>query len=315
MRSFRNAFTLIELLVVIAIIAILAAILFPVFAQAKLAAKKTVDLSNIKQISLGAMMYATDSDDYFPRNDYLGIGRQTWAPFTYREAIAPYVKNGVQNVSWIMTNPNTTGPLADTGLWNTTTGPMWRWGYGTNQALMPSGQQNRSTSDCGDNGSGQTMGDDQNCQGLPTGNPSIPSVSNTSLPRVAQTLMITTLGTTAQYQQSNPYMQSGVWWWQGAGAAIAGATIPPQWSGDHTQDDYSGSITGPGPASALPAFRFSGVANVGWADGHAKAVHQGGLSWCEYMFVPGAYVDSYGSPTDDSWVFQPGNACAGYSQN
>ena len=52
----KHAFTLIELLVVIAIIAILAAILFPVFAQAKVAAKKTVDLSNVKQLALGVAM-------------------------------------------------------------------------------------------------------------------------------------------------------------------------------------------------------------------------------------------------------------------
>jgi len=59
----RKAFTLIELLVVIAIIAILAAILFPVFAQAKAAAKKTSTLSGLKQISLGLHMYSGDVDD------------------------------------------------------------------------------------------------------------------------------------------------------------------------------------------------------------------------------------------------------------
>src|SRR5579859_8136114 len=59
----RKAFTLIELLVVIAIIAILAAILFPVFAQAKEAAKKTSCLSNQKQIALAWPMYANDYDD------------------------------------------------------------------------------------------------------------------------------------------------------------------------------------------------------------------------------------------------------------
>jgi prepilin-type N-terminal cleavage/methylation domain-containing protein/prepilin-type processing-associated H-X9-DG protein len=62
----RKAFTLIELLVVIAIIAILAAILFPVFAQAKLAAKKTKSLSNVKNIGTAYHIYAADNDDYTP---------------------------------------------------------------------------------------------------------------------------------------------------------------------------------------------------------------------------------------------------------
>lgn len=59
----NRAFTLIELLVVIAIIAILAAILFPVFAQAKVAAKKTANLSNMKQDITSSLMYSTDVDD------------------------------------------------------------------------------------------------------------------------------------------------------------------------------------------------------------------------------------------------------------
>src|SRR5438132_966780 len=62
-RLTANAFTLIELLVVIAIIAILAAILFPVFAQAREAARKTACLSNEKQLALAARMYMSDNDD------------------------------------------------------------------------------------------------------------------------------------------------------------------------------------------------------------------------------------------------------------
>lgn len=70
----RRGFTLIELLVVIAIIAILAAILFPVFAQAKEAAKKTACLNNLKQIGLGAVMYAGDFDDHIVPYQIAGVG-------------------------------------------------------------------------------------------------------------------------------------------------------------------------------------------------------------------------------------------------
>src|SRR5947199_8907686 len=66
----KRAFTLIELLVVIAIIAILAAILFPVFSQAKEAAKKTQCLSNTKQIGIGLYLYLNDSDDMLPMANY-----------------------------------------------------------------------------------------------------------------------------------------------------------------------------------------------------------------------------------------------------
>jgi prepilin-type N-terminal cleavage/methylation domain-containing protein/prepilin-type processing-associated H-X9-DG protein len=69
----RRAFTLIELLVVIAIIAILAAILFPVFAQAREKARQTSCLSNIKQIGTAMMMYVQDYDETYPRAQYCVI--------------------------------------------------------------------------------------------------------------------------------------------------------------------------------------------------------------------------------------------------
>lgn len=65
-RPLRRAFTLIELLVVIAIIAILAAILFPVFAQAREKARQTSCLSNLKQLGLAVMMYTQDYDENYP---------------------------------------------------------------------------------------------------------------------------------------------------------------------------------------------------------------------------------------------------------
>jgi len=86
-KSQRQGFTLIELLVVIAIIAILAAILFPVFAQAKEAAKKTTCLSNVKESLLAEIMYTNDYDDMVsPAYSYPGC--QAWMDFTY-----PYIKS------------------------------------------------------------------------------------------------------------------------------------------------------------------------------------------------------------------------------
>ena len=72
----RKGFTLIELLVVIAIIAILAAILFPVFTRAKENARKTVCLSNLKQIGMALKMYDRDNNDYGPLNGKAGHSRQ-----------------------------------------------------------------------------------------------------------------------------------------------------------------------------------------------------------------------------------------------
>ncbi len=109
---FRKAFTLIELLVVIAIIAILAAILFPVFAQAKEAAKKTASLSNTKQTGTAIQIYVTDFDDLYPLchgvndNGTYAVARWNgypagWDSVTYEfgdsvmwgNSIMPYMKN------------------------------------------------------------------------------------------------------------------------------------------------------------------------------------------------------------------------------
>src|SRR5690349_17229725 len=93
-----KAFTLIELLVVIAIIAILAAILFPVFAQAREAARKTSCLSNVKQLNLSVQMYMQDFDETVPlvyssapganTNDLPGPTHGSWLDY-----MQPYIKN------------------------------------------------------------------------------------------------------------------------------------------------------------------------------------------------------------------------------
>lgn len=88
----ERAFTLIELLVVIAIIAILAAILFPVFAQTKEAAKKTASIAQMRQLSASVMMYAGDHDDFFPPASNRPIG-STADPIIWTEILDPYIKN------------------------------------------------------------------------------------------------------------------------------------------------------------------------------------------------------------------------------
>ena len=145
----NKGFTLIELLVVIAIIAILAAILFPVFAQAREKARQTVCVSNIKQLSLALLMYTQDYDETWPRNDgcvnngtkapdgapstatgcnndpHYGdrINHYKWWYWTY-----PYVKNADINFC-----PSRKG-LLDQASWNNDA-EIYRAGYGLNISL------------------------------------------------------------------------------------------------------------------------------------------------------------------------------------
>lgn len=87
----RRGFTLIELLVVIAIIAILAAILFPVFAQARDKARQASCLSNLKQIGTAMMMYVQDYEETYPLVYFPGTN-----PFQrWQEVIDPYIKGGI----------------------------------------------------------------------------------------------------------------------------------------------------------------------------------------------------------------------------
>ena len=93
----RRGFTLIELLVVIAIIAILASILFPVFARAREKARQTSCLSNSKQLVIAVNAYAQDYDEMLPNEDYdynsNGTTNEDGLDGTWRSAIMPYCKN------------------------------------------------------------------------------------------------------------------------------------------------------------------------------------------------------------------------------
>jgi len=92
MPTYRRGFTLIELLVVIAIIAILAAILFPVFAQAREKARAITCTSNEKQIGIGILMYLQDNDETFPRGQYPDYSNN------WDFVITPYIESGHTNI-------------------------------------------------------------------------------------------------------------------------------------------------------------------------------------------------------------------------
>jgi prepilin-type N-terminal cleavage/methylation domain-containing protein/prepilin-type processing-associated H-X9-DG protein len=279
----KRAFTLIELLVVIAIIAILAAILFPVFAQAKEAAKKTSDLSNQKQLTLGFMMYSADADDNFARGWYVvttpaGAWQQD---YKWTHATQPYVKSGrVDNYDAIG------------GMWSTP-GVRNSLGYATHDRIFPMcGNVNWGSRLCGDAGAA--------------------SVSQTQINNLTEKVLVTTTGINPTWSvEGSPgaNMDSSWWWWSGENRVYNPTTKtcssnpwPPVVTGGtagfhcYNQDGLNW------PVWAMPRFRYSEGANAGYADGHAKFRKSAAFNWCTQMYVEGLY-------NGDTWMFDPGNSC------
>jgi prepilin-type N-terminal cleavage/methylation domain-containing protein/prepilin-type processing-associated H-X9-DG protein len=131
----RKGFTLIELLVVIAIIAILAAILFPVFAKAREKARQSSCLSNLKQIGLAHLSYAQDYDERFLQGRYTGTCmyghvHTAAAPAAINDYrgwtthISPYIKN-----TQVFTCPSQTPSMCASGAVEATTSNAYGWNY------------------------------------------------------------------------------------------------------------------------------------------------------------------------------------------
>jgi len=274
----RRAFTLIELLVVIAIIAILAAILFPVFAQAKEAAKKTSDLSNVKQLGTALIMYSADYDDMYPRSYYPNpvYGANG---FTWREATQPYVKNGSRSDGAYSNNQQ----LAVGGIWRSPTEPGdSKYGYSAFVSLIPGYNANPTLQD--------------------------PSRSQTELAKPANTALFTTVGVNPDWSNSSAGFIEYHWWWHGGAQwppVWTGPTSGAQWDNDRAPCTWGGSPLN--PSCAMPRYRYTQGANLAWADGHAKYAKKGSVNWCRDIYT-GFSIGG----EDWSWMFTPGGVCAAF---
>jgi prepilin-type N-terminal cleavage/methylation domain-containing protein len=143
-RSAHRGFTLIELLVVIAIIAILAALLFPVFAQVREKARQTTCLSNVRQIGMAMTLYMQDYDETFPLSGYLSSEKGTPCFFGLDRVLWPYNRNG--DIWRCPTNPTATdleaalSPLLHMPLCSLPVQDSKHFTYLANQSLMTAGK-------------------------------------------------------------------------------------------------------------------------------------------------------------------------------
>jgi prepilin-type N-terminal cleavage/methylation domain-containing protein/prepilin-type processing-associated H-X9-DG protein len=244
----KKAFTLIELLVVIAIIAILAAILFPVFARAKAAAKGSACLSNSKQLGLGMMQYNTDYDGTYPGGWFVGLwetqdstifpnGRYKWT-----DAIYPYTKNSEISTCPSANIPDKKGQYVPRDKVKAMTGQdnTERYGsYGINASYWGNGD--KVTSPISDNGSGATM-------------------NETSVDDVAGTILL--FDGNGSFQVSWPDINA-----QPTKIVGTGDEQSLSWGDNHQNDRREGAVV----------LRHNGRANVAFCDGHSKSVPGGAM--------------------------------------
>ena len=304
-KNNNSAFTLIELLVVIAIIAILAAILFPVFAQAKVAAKKATSISNIKQLGTSFLIYTNDFDDRLSPSEYGSGGHPSntsavsnWATINY-----PYMKSGnmVTEVDGSQQATGCGGLVQDTAAStcpaaadgtsasHLSAGNAWYpqgFSYGVNINAMPSNIYSDAYG---------TMLPHQ-------------PIATTQIDNGADKMIIMSKGL-------NSWTSPNVWnypWFstvesQYLGAGVTRYTAAAGWTGPDGDDsanpavgttladgfvvkasydtDCSSTTNGAWECAAHPRYRYGGTGVAAFSDSHAKSVKKGSLQWYKNIYI------------------------------
>ena len=257
----KRAFTLIELLVVIAI---LAAILFPVFAQAREKARQISCLSNQKQIGLGIMSYLQDYDGTYPsgvNGDYT----------QWYDVVNPYIKSG--DAAAFNGKRYGTG-----GIWNCPSFPV-------------------------QNGQAQNYGahDDLFVSNWGITDPAKihAAYPETVIPSSADTIVMVEKGANGVGSSYETFLTLQGWW---ADSVLTGGVYDP--TKDNSRLSYTAANGHTNPDADLPdgtdkwegaktiRYRHQNAANVIFADGHAKSMVKGSIKWYKNVYIKGPHEDS-----------------------
>jgi prepilin-type N-terminal cleavage/methylation domain-containing protein/prepilin-type processing-associated H-X9-DG protein len=282
-----SGFTLIELLVVIAIIAILAAILFPVFAQAREKARAISCLSNHKQIGLGLTMYIQDYDSTYPLNqNYYPDPANTLNPppantrHTWADMIYPYIKNGQAHL-----DNNGSMVQGKGGVWHCPSFPVDQdFNYGISYEIA-----------------------DDDAPWYTT-----PKICNeAAVDAPADKIFMLEKGENVNISNFDIFdANEGNWVEDSIGTSPLGSKqdsythLDTDQAKNHdcdlvenTANPDSNWISPWDECSVSPRYRHTGTCNVAFLDGHAKAEPRGQINWFRNIYIANVYENRYGAGT------------------